>query len=120
MKKIALIIFVVLMSNVVFAGEVTGAGRQVQDVLGKANLTRVKLSQMGLKVKLGEVTGAGKIHVDDIALLVLKNNVVNMNQVQHIEFVHPSQGKYVGEVNSFTVSNESIKKSNILAFIVQE
>ena len=120
MRPLTLIIVIMILSNVVWAGEVTGVGRQVETILKKAQLSKLKLKEMGLKLKMGEVTGAGKIHVDDIALLVMKNKVVNFKSVDYIEFSHPSQAKFVSEVDSFSIDGKPFTRSKILAYIIQK
>lgn len=121
MNKLGMIFILLMISfftGIVEAGEVTGAGRQVENILNAHNFTPQRLQQMGLKVKLGEVTGAGKVHVDDLRLLVTKKGVFEVDNLHNIKFRHPSAGKFVAEVKSFDFPGKKVQKSNILAYVI--
>lgn len=123
MSKLGAMIILLLIaffSGPLEAGEVTGAGRQVENILEANNYTKQKLLAMGLEVKLGEVTGAGRVHVDDIRMLVTKKGLFKTNQLHHIKFRDPSTGKFVSEVKSFDFPDIQLNKSKILAFIVEK
>lgn len=117
MKNLFLIFFLIL-SFKAFSGEVTGAGKEIDGILAKSNLSRAKLEQMGLK--LGEVTGAGKIHVDTLEMIVTEKSVVSMNNIIHLEFKNPSSGQMVSEVNSFATASDTILKQKIKAYIYKK
>lgn len=104
MKNLILIICLVF-SFFSFAGEVTGAGKEIDNVLAKSNLSREKLKSLGLK--LGEVTGAGKIHVDTLEMIVTNDQVISMDDVVHLEFKNPSNGQMVSEIEYFDIASSS-------------
>jgi len=115
-----ILIIISVFSGVIEAGEVTGAGRQVQTILSNHNFTPQRLQSMGLTVKLGEVTGAGRVHVDDVRMLVTNKGVYEVDNLHNIKFKHPSAGKFVSEVKSFDFPTRKLKKSQVLAYILEK
>jgi hypothetical protein len=116
MKSLLLAVTLTTLSlTSVWAGEVTGAGRQALQVLRSHNVSVEALKTQGFKVLLGEVTGAGKtIDLDRIDMVVTQNKLLKMNQASHIKFKHPSQAKALRDVehlefNSLRVSPNQIK-----------
>jgi hypothetical protein len=57
MKSMILFITLTLFGSVVLAGEITGAGQAIE-VLKAHNMSVSQLQQRGLKVLIGEFTGA--------------------------------------------------------------
>ena len=112
-----ILIAMFLLSTSIFAGEVTGAGKEVEIILVKNGLSSAKLKSLGLK--LGEVTGAGKIHIDTLEMIVTSKKVISMNDVVHTEFKNPSAGQKVSEVEYYDTSLEIIRKAEIKAFIIR-
>ncbi|EQC43748.1 hypothetical protein [Bacteriovorax sp. Seq25_V] len=118
MKNLLKVIFSFFMFvNIVLGGEVTGAGKEIETILVKNGLSTAKLKSLGLK--LGEVTGAGKIHIDTLEMIVTSKKVISMNDIVHTEFKNPSAGQTVSEVEYFDTSLEVIKKAQIKAFIIR-
>ena len=118
--KTFIMIFISMITMSSFAGEVTGAGKVVDSVLKRSGLNKERLQIAGLQVKMGEVTGAGRIHVDDLSHIVTKKEVLSVDNIQHVEFVNPSQGKFTGEVKSFIFPEVKVKKKTVLAYIVKK
>lgn len=112
------ILIICLSSFMIFAGEVTGAGKEIDQVLSNSNLSRAKLEQLGLK--LGEVTGAGKIHVDALEMIVTSKEVISVDNIIHMDFKNPSSGQMVSEVNAFSTLDKTISKQNIKAYIYKK
>lgn len=122
MNKLAIALLLLMISffSGVEAGEVTGAGRQVNNILAAHNFTPQKLQSLGLTVKLGEVTGAGKVHVDDVRMLVTKKGLYEVDSLHNIKFKHPSAGKFVSEVKSFEFPTKKVNRAQILAYILEK
>lgn len=102
-----------------FSGEVTGAGQALR-VLSQNQMSVESLKNQGLKVLLGEVTGAGKtLNLDRIQMLVSDKKVFPMNEVSHIEYVHPSQAKALRDVKHLEFNNQTLKVQQIKGVIYE-
>jgi len=120
MNKLALIFILLMISFFSEAGETTGAGKEVQTILMANNYSTKRLNDLGLSVRLGEVTGAGKVHVDDLRMLVTKKGIYQVDNLHGIEFNHPSAGKFVKEIKKFSFPAETVKKNKVLAYIISK
>lgn len=119
MKSLILLIFSILLIQNISAGEFTGAGKQINQVLRAHNLTPKQIKAQGMKIVKGEVTGAGKaVNLQDVYAVVTKTDLIKMTDVDHIEFIHPSEAKAMKDVKRLESAAKKVKKKDILAVIV--
>lgn len=119
MKSLAIVISLMMTLGMTQAGEITGAGRAAE-VLAAHNMSVQQLKQQGLKVLLGEVTGAGKsINLDRINAVVTKNKVFKMNQATHVEFKHPSAAKALRDVQHLEFNAARVKVNQLNGIVYE-
>ncbi|PIP94293.1 MAG: hypothetical protein COW00_03415 [Bdellovibrio sp. CG12_big_fil_rev_8_21_14_0_65_39_13] len=120
MKNLILVIVFILTSQLLWAGEVTGAGQRVDQILKNHGMSRQQLASRGLKVLMGEVTGAGKtIQVEDLEFVVAKNKIYNQEALTHIEFKIPSAARVLTDIKSLEFGSSQVDVLEIDAFIVR-
>ncbi len=103
------------------AGEVTGAGSIVRDILEKHNLSVQRLESQGYRLLLGEVTGAGgRINLNDVKLLLTKKELFKMNDLTHIDFIFPGPAKAIQDVRYFEFDRERLVPGKIKAIVVEK
>ena len=72
-----------------------------------------------MKIVKGEVTGAGlTVNLQDVFAVVTKEEMIKMSEIDHIEFIHPSDAKSLKDVKRLESRSRKIKNSDILALIV--
>lgn len=120
MKNLILVIIFIITSQFVMAGEVTGAGQRVDQILKNNGLSRQMLASKGLKVLMGEVTGAGKtIQVEDLEFVIAKNKIYSQDSLTHIEFKIPSAARVLTDIKSLEFGSSQVNVVEIDAFIVR-
>ncbi|MCP4915229.1 MAG: hypothetical protein GY909_19065 [Oligoflexia bacterium] len=119
MKSLIIVIFSILLMTNISAGEFTGAGKQINEVLKAHNMSAKQLKAQGMKIVRGEVTGAGlTVNLQDVFAIVTKTDLIKMSEVDHIEFVHPSEAKAMKDVKRLDSATKKVNKKDILAVIV--
>lgn len=120
MKNIILFIALMIMATTVWAGEVTGAGQRVDQILKTRGLSINQLKGQGYKVLLGEVTGAGKtVAIDDIQFIVAKNKLFQARDITHIDYKHPSAAKMITDIEAIELGAAKVRTQEVDAFIVK-
>ena len=120
MKAISIILSLMMTIGMTQAGEVTGAGKVAAEVLAAHNMSVQQLKAQGLKVLLGEVTGAGKsINLDRINAVVTKNKVFKMNHASHIEFKHPSAAKALQDVKHLEFNAARVRVNQLNGIVYE-
>lgn len=118
MKKNIFFIYLSFLTTSIFGGEFTGAGGKVMDVLRYHRINQESLKQQGLKVASGEFTGAGRsVHIDRIKMILTNRSKINSGDITHINFKHPSTGKYFGEIKSVEANGKRILNKSMVALI---
>ncbi len=110
MKAVIVICSLLSLFNIsLCAGEFTGAGAVVENVLRRNNLSINGLKREGFKVLLGEVTGAGRaVPVDAVEYIVTKKEVMPMSDVTHINFKNPSAAKHLSDIKAFDFDQKRV------------
>ena len=115
-----IIIAMISILNITFAGEITGVGQRALSVLENSQMSIPSLRQRGMKVQLGEVTGIGKrINLDRIEMIVSAKKVYKMRDLSHIEYRNPSEAKSLKDVHHLEFNNEKLKIKDIGAIIYE-
>jgi len=120
MKKtlISILISFLFLSSNLWAGEITGAGQRALEVLQANRISVETLRNQGMQVMLGEVTGGGmKISLDRIQMVVTNKKVLNMRDVSHIDFKHPSAAKTLRDVKALEFNRDKVKVKQLNAII---
>jgi hypothetical protein len=99
------------------SGEVTGAGGPMKDLLNSHGYTQTFLDANNLKVTLGEVTGAGRVHIDDVQAFVAKNRILSDKDIVKVHYSANGQAQFVNEVKSIEFVKTILKKKQIRAII---
>jgi hypothetical protein len=86
MKQLSLLIvlsiLVIFSDSFGWAGEFTGAGKQVADVLAAHQLPVGELERQGLEVRLGEFTGAGRgVPFRKLRYVVTESDVIESQSI---------------------------------------
>jgi len=120
---ILLILFILIALSGVFntsvAGEVTGAGQRVKEVLRANNTSIENLQSSGLRVLLGEVTGAGRaVNVLDVKMFIAKKRLLKMDNVLHIDFREGTPAKTILDIKSIDLGEISVLTKDVDAWII--
>jgi len=116
MKQILIFLFLCLtvLSIKTGAGEVTGAGGPMMKMLAQHGYSTAFLNDNGLKVILGEVTGAGRtLPTEDIEAFLTKTQVLLAQDIVRLDFKNPSLGKTLKDISSVEFVKNTIKKKDI-------
>ena len=82
MTLIVLSLLVIMSESLSWAGEFTGAGKAVAQVLAENNLGQAELERQGLEVRLGEFTGAGRgIPFRKLKYVVTQNELIESQAI---------------------------------------
>ncbi|WP_127716165.1 hypothetical protein [Halobacteriovorax sp. HLS] len=117
MKNITLITIIVFTIFSSFGGEVTGAGGPMKNLLEAHGYTSNYLQGNQLKVTLGEVTGAGRVHLDDIEAFVGNGRVLVDREITHIDFEATGSAKTISDIKSIHFGQIKLIKKQIQAII---
>jgi hypothetical protein len=119
MKSILVIIIFIFSSFSTFSGEVTGAGITIRDLLKNEGHGQNFLIKNDLKVTLGEVTGAGKVHIDDVHAFITKDSLLRGSDIISITFSKNSPGKILQDIESikFSALELEVAKKEIRAIV---
>jgi len=101
------------------AGEVTGAGQRVKEVLRAHNTSIESLQSNGLRVLLGEVTGAGSaVNILDVKMFIAKKRLIKMNKVLHIDFRVGTPAKTILDIKSIDLGEFLVSTKDVDAWII--
>jgi hypothetical protein len=127
MKQILVVLFLVIGAwRSVQAGEFTGAGKAVMDLLERNNIVVAELQRSGHEVISGEFTGAGKrLNFGRVSMLVTGDEVIPS---QDVDAVFTAQGglrpipraQAMGDVNSFEAYGKSYKLGQIKGLVIKK
>jgi len=99
-----------------FSGEMTGAGRQIKNILSRNNMSESILRAQGLR--LGEVTGAGKrVNISDITYFITKDELIPMNRVSHLSYHNDRSGRSVSDISGLEYRGQMISSRHFLGII---
>lgn len=120
MKFILIVSIYALSICSTFSGEVTGAGGPMKTLLKNTGYTNTFLKKNGLTVTLGEVTGAGKVHVDDVHAYLTNDNLLKDSDIIAIDFAIDTPAKRLKDIKSIQFNQIRIIKNQIKAIIHKE
>ncbi|MBT3584119.1 MAG: hypothetical protein HN509_04375 [Halobacteriovoraceae bacterium] len=121
MKNLIVLLFLSILliaSSQGTAGEVTGGGKSVRQILNENNLDIDQLKKSGFKVLMGENTGAGKtLDLSRISMILSNKKLYTMDDVTHIEFKHPSKAKTLSDVIIFEIDKDKVEIGSLQGLI---
>lgn len=84
------------------------------NMLAKHGYSTEFMNENGLKVLLGEVTGAGRtLPTEDIQAYLTKDQIYSAQDIVRLDFKHPSLGKSLKDINSVEFTKGVILKKQI-------
>lgn len=114
MKHLILLVMTMILMTPLYAGEFTGAGSAVSKELQRAGFTQRSLDNSGLTV----VKASGRVQLDDVRYIIINSNVVEYNNLEHIDFKVPSAARTMRDVKSFQYGGMKISQGQIKALII--
>ena len=120
MKSILIITIYILSIYSTLSGEVTGAGGPMKILLKNTGYTKNYLKKNGLTLTLGEVTGAGKVHIDDVHAYITDNSLLKDSDITTIAFKPDAPAKLIKDIESIQFNEIRIIKDQIKAIIHKE
>lgn len=122
MKLFAQILLIIFLINFkIIAGEFSGAGLKVKNVLKRQNINLKALERSGHGLLFGENTGAGmKVNLARVKYIITQNQAYSLNNVTHINFLQPSAAKSLRDVKILEFDTKKVRTLEIKGLIIKK
>lgn len=120
MKFIPIILLFIFISLMTQAGEFTGAGKAIDSVLAKHQLSIKELKRSGFKVLDGEITGAGKlVDLSQVHSVVTDKDYIQLNQASDFIYKVGSPAKFIADLEAIEFNQKIIPTKKVKAYFVK-
>ena len=118
MKSIMLFVISMILTQSVFAGEVTGAG--IARMLERQGIDTSKFKQQGLDIVVKKPNLVSRLPLGDIKYYVSDSDVWPSNQVNNVSFKPNRNNNFTWPmVESFEVQNKLLTPGEIQGFVIK-